>query len=91
MPVENWNVEQLTSRERVSDIHVKNPLKEYPTCTFERQRVVVDANDVLRYWTPLEPWTLNVGEALQDAALAPFIQQIMAGLEGLTQILHERE
>jgi hypothetical protein len=87
----DWNVKQLTSRDRVYEIIIDNPLKQIPTCKILKQRIIVDADDNILFQTELTPWGIDIETAMMDPILNPFVTKIIEGLEGLTQALYDRE
>ena len=81
----NWNVKQLTSRDRIKSILITRDLGQPTVCTFQLERVIVDSSDIQISSSGLAPLTLQFETAVTDATLAPFIQQVSNGLEGLAQ------
>ena len=63
----NWNVQPLTSRDRVKSISIDRTLGQPTLCTFQMERIIVDANDVSVSASGLAP----ISVALEIAAQNP--------------------
>ena len=86
----NWNVQALSSRDRVKSILVDRPLGLPTTCTFQIERIIVDKDDATVTSSGLSPLMVTLEEAAQDPTLLPFVEQISAGFEGLASALYLR-
>ena len=84
----NWNVQPLTSRDRVKSISIDRTLGQPTLCTFQMERIIVDANDVSVSASGLAPISVALEIAAQNPNLLPFVQQISAGFEGLAEALY---
>jgi hypothetical protein len=84
----NWNVQSLTSRDRVKSISIDRTLGQPTLCTFQMEKIVVDQNETIISAFGLQPIVCIFETAIQNPTLAPFIQQISTGFEGLAEALY---
>jgi hypothetical protein len=84
----NWNVKSLTSRDRVKSISIDRTLGQPTICTFQMEKIVVDQDEQVISAFGLQPIVCTFETAIADPNLAPFIQQISTGFEGLAENLY---
>jgi hypothetical protein len=87
-PTNNWNQKPLTSHDRIRAIAIDQTFGKVPSCYFELENVVLDANGNVVSSTGAGTWTLGFDIAAQDPILGPYVAQIAEGFAGLTAALY---
>ena len=85
-----WNVQPLSSKDRVRSITISNVLGQPVTCTFQMERVVVDANDNVMSSAGLSDLSIVMATAVTDPVLGPLIQALSPSLDALAQAVYQQ-
>lgn len=83
-----WNVQPLTSRDRVKSITISNNYGQNTQCVFQMERLILDANHNVISSSGLADISCTMENVATDPVMGPLVGQISAGLAGLSQVLY---